>query len=340
MKILLTGATGFLGGAVLRKLTDRGHGARLLVRDPARAKLQFSKYNNIEFAPGDLSKPQTAVDALAGCDAVIHMAALVKRKAPRELFDLVNVTATELLLRAAWKSNIRAIYTSSFFALGPSDGLPAGRAPDSAPCALATHTDYERTKRAADRALESLRKDGAPFITIYPGVLYGPGEVTEANLVTSIVRDHLQGKVPGLPGGGRAVWCYGYVEDVAEAHCVALERGRAGAKLAIPGDNKTGRDFFIELQKQTGLAPPKLAIPIPIVWCAGAFEEWIASLQKREPKLTRSEALTYAHDWALDGSSGGRELNIQPTPLSTGLANTLAWMAEREPGLFKNTKRK
>ncbi|MBI3817530.1 MAG: NAD-dependent epimerase/dehydratase family protein [Planctomycetes bacterium] len=338
MKILLTGATGFLGGSVVRKLNARGHSLKALVRDPARAKVQFSDITNIEFVAGDLAKPQTAAAALECCDAAIHMAALVKRKAPRALFDLVNVTATELLLREAWKRNIRAIYTSSFFALGPSDGIPAGRAPDSPLCEAETHTDYERTKRAADRALESLRKEGAPFITIYPGVLYGPGEFTEANLVTGIIRDHLRGKVPGLPGGGRAIWSYGYVDDVAEAHCIALERGRPGARLAIPGDNKSGMDFFVEFQKITGIAPPRFAIPIPVVWCVGALEELSVMFTKREPKLTRAEALTYAHDWALDGSSGVRELQLSPTPLSEGLRKTVDWMRERDPALFAKCK--
>lgn len=339
MQILLTGGSGFLGGAILRKLIERGDRVRALVRSTQRAKQQFEAggavpAGAIEWLPGDLAQPQTAVDALGGCDAVLHVAALVKRKAPRELFDLVNVTATEMLLKAAWDRGIRAVYTSSFFALGPSDGIEAGRSPDSPPSNAAPHTDYERTKRAADIRLQDLRRAGAPFVTLYPGVLYGPGEVTEANLVVSIIRDHLRGKVPGLPGGGRARWCYGFMDDVATAHLTALDRAQAGVRLAIPGDNKTGGEFFVELQKHTGMAPPKISIPIPAVWAAGALEECVASLARREPKLTRAEALTYAHHWALDGSEGARALGLQPTSLSQGLARTVSWLRKVEPELF------
>jgi nucleoside-diphosphate-sugar epimerase len=340
VKILLTGATGFLGGAVLSRLMARGHDVRALVRNRDRARLQFewtraAHGRDVELAEGDLADVQSALDALEGCSALIHMAALVKRKAPRKLFDLVNVHSTELLIKRSWEKGLRTIYTSSFFALGPSDGIPAGRAPDSPLCEARPHTDYERTKRDADRSLESLRRAGAPFITIYPGVLYGPGEFTEANLVTGLLRDHYRGKVPGLPGGGRAVWCYGYVDDVAEAHCTALERGTAGARLAIPGDNRTGMQFFEEVERITGLAPPKLAIPIPLLWFAGAVEELKSALTQKEPKLTRAEALTYAHDWALDGSSGATALGVVPTSLATGLRKTIDWMKSRDPKFFE-----
>lgn len=332
MIAVVTGATGFLGGAVVRRLLASGHRVRALVRDPASAKARLPP--EIEIVAGDLAAPGSVLAALEGADACFHLAALVKRKAPRELFDRVNVDSTIELLTEACRRGMRTVYTSSFFALGPSDGLAGGRSPTSTPSTEPPHTDYERTKREADRRLEELRRSGAPLVTLYPGVLYGPGEVTEANLVAAILRDHLRGRVPGLPGGGRARWCYAYVDDVAEAHLLALDRGAPGARLALPGDNRTGREFFEEVERQTGLAPPRLAIPIPAVWVVGALTEWWAGCTGREPNLTRAEALTYAHDWALDGSRGAEVLGAPATPLSEGLRRTLAWLRGREPDLF------
>lgn len=317
---------------MVKRLLAGGHGVRALARRPAEARARFPK--EVEIAEGDLERPETAVAALAGCGGLVHAAALVKRKDDPRRFDRVNVEATERLLEAAAEKGIRSVYTSSFFALGPSDGLSAGRSPRLPHASDAPHTDYERTKREADVRLAGLRARGAPLVTLYPGVLYGPGEFTEANLVAAILRDHLLGKVPGLPGGGRARWCYAFVDDAADAHLAALERGRAGARLALPGDNRTGREFFEEVARQTGVAPPRLALPIPAVWLAGAAEEWASSLRGREPKLTRAEALTYAHDWALDGSEGAAELGARATPLAEGLRRTLAWLREREPHLF------
>jgi nucleoside-diphosphate-sugar epimerase len=332
VKVLVTGATGFLGGAVVDRLLKRNYQVRALARGPAGATKRLPK--DVELAAGDLAIPSSAIDALRGCDGLIHLAALVKRKAPKPLFDAVNVASTEALLTAAWRANVRTVYTSSFFALGPSDGIPEGRTPQMPHSQESPHTDYERTKREADVRLESLRAAGAPFVTLYPGVLYGPGAFTEANLVIAILRDHLRGKVPGLPGGGRARWCYAYVDDVADAHILALEQGKPGARLALPGDNKTGMQFFEEVQHWTGLAPPKLAIPIPAVWAAGALEELLSSIRGREPKLTRAEALTYSHDWALDGSLGASELGARSTPLREGLQRTLDWLRSVEPELF------
>jgi farnesol dehydrogenase len=321
-----------LGGAVVKRLLAKGHEVRAVVRDPDSAGMRLPK--NVELRPGDLARPETALEALPGCGGLIHMAALVKRKAPKAQFDAVNITSTEMLLSEAARAGIPAVYTSSFFALGPSDGIAAGRTPQMPHSLEKPHTDYERSKREADIRLEGLRRAGARLVTLYPGVLYGPGEVTEANLIVGILRDHFRGKVPGLPGGGRARWCYAYVDDVADAHLAALERGKPGARIALPGDNKTGLEFFEEVGRQTGVRPPKLGIPIPMVWVAGALEEMLASAGRREPKLTRAEALTYAHDWALDGSLGAAELGAVATPVAEGLRRTLRWMGEREPGLI------
>jgi len=332
VKALVTGATGFLGGAVVRRCLDRGIAVRALARDPEAARRRFPP--SVEVVRGDLTTPQAVIAALDGCDALLHLAALVKRKAPKALFDLVNVQATESLLGTAVARGIRAVYTSSFFALGPSDGMPEGRSHASPPAKQAPHTDYERTKREADRRLERLRGGSDPLITLYPGVLYGPGELTEANLVTALIRDHLRGRVPGLPAGGRRTWCYAYVDDVADAHLAALERGAPGGQYTLPGDNRTARDFFVELQRLTGLAPPRFTLPIPVVWVAGWADEIAAGIVGREPKLTRAEALTYAHDWALDGRSGAAALAARATPLGVGLERTVAWLRERDPRLF------
>ncbi len=332
MRVLVTGATGFLGGAVVRRLIARGCAVRATVRDPKRAATLLPV--DVELRRGDLAEPAPVLDALSGCDALIHVAALVKRKAPRALFDTVNVASTEALIGAACERGLRVVYTSSFFALGPSDGLPAGRSPDSPPSTATPHTDYERTKRLADERLRALRSTGASLVTLYPGVLYGPGEMTEANLVVGILRDHLRGKVPGLPGGGRKRWCYAYVDDVADAHVAALDRGAPGDRLALPADNRTAVQFFEEVQRITGARPPRLALPVGAVWCAGALDEAIAAVAGREPKVTRAEALTYAHEWALDGSRGAEVLGARLTPLAEGLRLTLDWMRAKEPQLF------
>src|SRR5204863_3785711 len=154
---------------------------------------------------GDIRDTRTVTAAAAGVDAIVHTAALVAvwRKDPAE-FDAVNVGGLQSVLAAARAHHIsRVVYTSSFLALPPA-GSPRPL----------TANHYQRTKVVARDVARRAAADGLPVVTLYPGVLYGPGPPTEGNLVGRLMRDHLAGKLPGVIGIEH-VWSYAFVDDVA-----------------------------------------------------------------------------------------------------------------------------
>ena len=154
---------------------------------------------------------------------MIHAAALVKILAPRHEFDRINVRGLEKVLAAAEEAGSveRMLYISSFMALGPTDGRVLDESAE--PRDRAWINDYERTKTLSDRAARKAIAAGAPLSVVYPGVIYGPGEMTEGNIVVRHILDLVHGRLPGLIGSPDRRWNYVYVDDVARGVALALE---------------------------------------------------------------------------------------------------------------------
>src|SRR5688500_11086423 len=277
MRVLVTGGTGYLGQAIVRALIERGHSPVVFARGtkktsgPEMTSGVFSAGIGSEktpdvisgadvfFVAGDVRDREALVAAARGCDAMIHSAALVSvwRPNPRD-FDDANVGGLRHALEAVRAHGLqRVVYTSSFLALPP-----AGR---NAPLVA---NDYQRTKAAARLVADQARGEGLPIVSIYPGVIYGPGLLSEGNLVGRLIADHLAGRLPGLLGAER-LWSFTWVEDVADAHVAALEHPSPQAGYQIGGPNLPQMSPFEVLQRLRGTPLPRrlpLWIGTPAAW--------------------------------------------------------------------------
>jgi len=305
VRILITGGTGFLGRAVTRTLASR-HDVVLFARTASQSGLPGA------LVDGDVRDAEALTRAAEGCDAICHMAALVSIWRPRrQEFDDVNVGGLDNAMQAAERMNIRRfVYVSSFLALPPK-GQPA---PIEA-------NDYQRTKVAADRMASARIENGAPIVRVYPGVIYGPGMMTEGNLVGRLVGDHLRRRLPGLIGPDR-VWSFSFVADVAQGIAAALERGVPGARYMLGGENATPQDLFAHVRRITGRKPPR-RIPYGIATAIALEEETRATLFGAQPLVTRGAVEIFRHDWPVDASGAARDLGYPTTPLADGVAALL-----------------
>ena len=331
MRVLVTGGTGFLGRRVAQRLA-RDHEVVLLVRAPAeRPGLPAGA----RVVAGDVTDRASLERALAGCDAAVHAAALVKILAPAAEFDRINLGGLDNFLAAARTAGVeRQLYVSSFIALGPTERLP-GRAADEGAEPSGPHgasrrwiNHYERTKTLADRRAREAIAAGAPLSVVYPGVVYGPGELTEGNIVVRHLLDLAAGRLPGLVGRRRRLWNYVFVEDVADGVARALEQGVAGSRYCLGGVNVSLGGFYDLVGEIGGIRVPRRRIPDPVAKTAGlAAREW-ARMTGGTPKLTPDLVEVYRHDWALDSDRAYAELGCRPRSLREGLEETVSWLRE------------
>jgi farnesol dehydrogenase len=308
MRVLLTGATGYLGQHIARALVARGHDLVVFSRSAQDAGLPGRAHN------GDIRDRRALAQAASGCDAIVHTAALVSiwQRGGGAVFDDVNVGGLRNVLDVAAQHGVRRIvYTSSFLALPPADS----------PVPIEAN-DYARTKIAAERVADEAVANGAPIVRMYPGVIYGPGTRTEGNLVGRMIADHMRRRLPALVGPEK-IWSFAYVDDVAGGHCAAVDRGAVGGRYALGGENAPVRRAFEIVQQLTGRRPP-MRMPFGAAIALGAVETMRARVFGGMPLVTPGTVEILRHDWPLDSGAAVRDLGYMITPLSQGIAHTVA----------------
>ncbi len=306
MRILVTGGTGYLGQAIVRASVARGHEPVVFARRASAARLPGRAID------GDVRDRTALIDAARGCDVICHTAALVTiwRRDARE-FDEVNVGGLENAIEAARAAGARKlVYTSSFLARPPAGRETPIRA-----------NDYQRTKVLAASVARRARDAGAPIVVLYPGVLFGPGLLSEGNLVGRMLADQAASRLLALIGPER-LWSFAWAESVADAHVIAAERAAPGSSYELGGENLPQVRAFEIVREHTGRPVPR-RLPYWLASTVGAVEEARARLTGRMPLVTRGAVEIFRHDWPLDSSAAVRDLNFQIVPLVQGVLTLL-----------------
>jgi farnesol dehydrogenase len=301
VKVLVTGGTGYLGSAIVRALARAGHEG-----------IPFARTASASGIAGDIRDTRAVTAAAAGVDAIVHTAALVSvwRRDASE-FDAINVGGLQSVFAAARAQQVRrVVYTSSFLALPPH----------GSPQAL-TANHYQRTKVVARDVARRAAAEGAPVVTLYPGVIYGPGPTTEGNLVARLMRDQLHGRLPGVIGPEH-LWSFAYVDDVADAHVAALTHASPAREYALGGVNAPQGSIYDFVHAHGGAAIPR-RIPYAVATAGAIVLEAAAAISGRPPLLTRGVVEIFRRDWPLDSSAAERDLGLRVTPLMDGLARAL-----------------
>lgn len=322
MRVLVTGATGFLGGRIAERLVAEGLEVRALIRAARRPP---GPPAGVEVADGDVTDREAVVRAVSGCDAVVHAAALVRMWVrDRTAFWRVNVEGFENVARATLDRPARLVYVSSFLALGPSEGTQRDETGQADPARC--HNDYQRTKVEADRRARALAREGRDVVRVYPGVVFGPGRITAGNHVVRLFLDHARGALPGLLGRGDRRQCFAFVDDVVEGVRSALARARPGSGYVLGGENRTPIELFEAFARQAGVPAPRRRIPFVAAELVGRAQRLRAAWFGVEPELTDEVVRIYREEWAFSSASAERDLGYRITPFEDAVRRTVEWL--------------
>ncbi|KAL6649346.1 hypothetical protein ACP70R_013570 [Stipagrostis hirtigluma subsp. patula] len=314
MKVVMTGATGFMGGRLCAALADAGHDVRAFaLRGVDASGLPPA----VEVAYGDVTDEASLAAAFHGCDAVFHAAAVVEPWLPDpSVFHAVNVVGLENVLKAAKRTAAvkKIVYTSSYFAVGPTDGYVADE--------TQTHqgkvfcTEYEKSKVLADRTALQAAAKGVPITIVYPGVMYGPGALTTGNIVSRVLIERFNGRLPGFLGDGYDRESFSHVDDVVSGHIAAMEKGGVGERYLLTGENTSFVQIFNLAANITNTKPPKFHLPLWLLEIYGWISVFASHLTGRLPLISYPGVHCLRHQWAYSCDKAKRELGYSPRSLN------------------------
>ena len=323
MKALVTGATGFVGAAVVRALLKTGVEVRVLTR--RESDFTNLRQFRIDGAYGDLRDKDSLRKALTGCQQLYHVAAhyALWARHPAIFYD-VNVTGTKNIMEAARDVGTeRIVYCSTIGAIGlpPDGGLGTEQTPVSLE-QMAGH--YKRSKYLAEQEVLKLAKAGLPVVIVNPSAPVGEGDV-KPTPTGQVIVDFMKGRMPAYIETGMNIVD---VDDVATGHLLAMEKGRTGERYILGAKNLMLREVFEILSRLTGVKAPSIKLPrglvLPLAYLNLAFS-YVTGIPPRIPLEGVKMAKYKMH---YDCGKAIRELGIPQTPPEVALEKAVRWFRD------------
>ncbi len=321
MKVFLTGATGFVGHHVAQALAAEGAQLRMLVR-------KSSNLAHLEGIPGethlgDLAEPESIRPALAGCDALVHVAADYRLWIPDPMaMYRANVDGTRDLLRLARETGVRrVVYTSSVATMHfRTDGLVIN---EDTPVSLRDMVGhYKRSKFLAEQQAIAAAQDGQQVVILNPTTPIGPND-SKPTPTGRIFVDFLNGRFPAYMDTGLNLVD---VAEVARAHVAALTLGQSGHRYILGGENLTLKQILDKMAAITGLPSPTLRIPFAVAATYAFFEEWITGrIRRREPRATLQEVRMGRKKMYASSAHAQQELGFRIVAVYPAMRAAIEW---------------
>jgi dihydroflavonol-4-reductase len=325
MKTLITGATGFVGSAVLRRLIASGHDVRALIR-PESDRRNITGLP-VEIVHGDLTDRPSLDRGMKGCSALFHVAADYRLWVgrPQEMYQ-VNVEGTRNVMHAALNAGVeRVVYTSSVATLGlAADGRPADEETPTSLKDVVGH--YKRSKYLAEAEVKRFADEqGLPVVIVNPSTPVGPRDI-KPTPTGRIIIDAASGRMPAYVDTGLNLV---HVDDVAIGHLLALERGKVGDRYILGGYDLTLKEIFCAIAAITGQGPPKICLPHSLVFpIACVSEAWARLVTGREPRVTLSGIRLARKRMFFSIEKARRFLGFHPRPVEEALRDAVVWFRE------------
>jgi NAD+-dependent farnesol dehydrogenase len=324
MRVLLTGATGLIGGRLAELLLEQGYQVNALVR--SQNKLKKEVQENSSVFQGDILDKESIGRAMKNCEAVFHLAAFAGIWSKDKMLPYkVNVNGTKNILDAALKYKVRkVVFTSSAGTLSPSNDTDP--VDENSPLPETYHTDYEVSKRQAEELCMEYNRLGLKTVVVNPTRVFGPGPLNKSNSVAVIIKKYLSGRWRFVPGNGKSTGNYAFIDDVAAGHIQALKLGTPGEKYILGGANASFNEFFSQLSKVSRKKHRLFHIPFPLIDLFAESEQFFAEVFGKTPVITPPWAKRYRQNRLVSSRKAITELDYKITILPQALRKTIDWL--------------
>lgn len=323
MRLLVTGATGKVGNAVARRLVERGDEVVALVRDPTRARDALPE--QVTLASGDVTDAGSVRKAAEGVEGAFNCMGIFEQWLPDPgAFDRVNADGARAVVSAAREAGARRVVHTSTF-----DVFHADRAGTVTEAALADYpkgTAYERSKQRAEELVLAEAELGIEVVICNPAGVYGPGPWASAG-IDGMLRDALRGRLPALPPGGLST---AFIDDVAEAHVAAFDRGRPGERYLLADGFATGRELVGAAVEAAGRGRVPPTIPTGLARALARGGEALSRVIRRPPLIGVGQLHFLLWEARADSSKARSELGADFRDWREGIRATVEWMLAEE----------
>jgi nucleoside-diphosphate-sugar epimerase len=324
MKILVTGATGYLGHRLALSLAERNDEVHILVRNPNSENIP--QHKNIKVFSGDITDKSSITEAIYGCEQVYHTAALVKAfDKDASLFYKVNVEGTRNLLDLSLERGVeKFVFTSSCSVIGATK-REAMSENDTRITPL--DNDYDTTKYQAENLVKEYSNKGLHTVIVSPSKVFGPsGFETKTISVNTIINKFIKGEFTFIPKPSKLVANYCLIDDVVNGHILAMSKGKSGENYILGGENISFETLFNAIGTLSEKKGKLIGIP-RIVMKFFSILQWIKfKTTNREPLITENSIRQIYCNKIFSSEKATRELGYKITPLREGLQQTIHFL--------------
>ena len=320
MKILITGATGYIGHKLAMEAARRNFTVHALVRDPQSTKIPV--HPNIILFKGDITDKDSVLAAMQGCNKVLHAAALTKMwDKDSGMFYKINVEGTRNMLDAALALGVKKfVFTSTGAVIGPSGKFPMS---EKDPRITPFENDYEISKYWAEELVKEYGRKGLFAVIVAAPRVYGPGILSGGNVIEKLLKKIISMRVAFVPTCGEVLANYAFVDDVVNGHFLAMEKGLGNEKYILGGENISYTAFFNTIKNQAGKTIKLIPVPKPILLLWSFIHMSICRLIGKHTHISPKIIHRISQNRALSCDKAIRQLGYSITPFPEGVQKTI-----------------
>lgn len=323
MKILITGASGYIGNKLAHLLANNGNKVHAFIRSAAAEKLL--QHPNITIFKGDILDKESLLAAMKDCQQVYHTAAMVGvwAKDP-SVYYTVNVEGTRNVLDAALQTGVKkSVFTSTCGVIGPSLNEPMS---EKDLRITGFKVDYELSKKMGEDLVFQYANEGMNAVIVCPPKIYGSGNISHSLTANAVIDKFLKKRITFIPSPGTYQACFAFIDDIVNGHLLAMEKGKSGEKYILGGINISYYEFFNRIRAISSCKGHIIRLPKNFIRGWALLQLLNYKITGHHPRFTVKSVDTVFCNYTFSGEKATRELGYRITPLEEALTKTIHFL--------------